>query len=247
MVTSTRFLIVTAFILTFKYSFAGHPLRTDDAGTVGKKSFQLELTPEVWKYADDHYFIVPLTTTYGITENADIVLTVLYSSLYNSGFKSDMSGINDIGLEVKWRAIEHENFSLAIKPGLILPIGNHSKGLGTGKLGYSLLLIADQKLSSILIHFNIGYIRNENRLLERTNLWLTSLAVGVQVAKSLSLVAEIGAYTHSDKTADGHPVFILGGTVYSIADGIDVDLGLQKGLNKYESDMAILAGVNILF
>ena len=242
-----RTLVFIIFVLTFQYSFAGHPLRTDDAGTIGKQSFQLELTPEVWKYANDHYFFVPLTSTYGITENADVVLTVLYSSIYNSGFKSDLSGINDIGLEVKWRVLELEKFSLAVKPGLILPIGNHTKGLGTGKLGYSLLLIADQELSSLLLHFNIGYIRNENRLLERIELWFTSLAAEIPVAESLSIVAEIGTCSNRGKIADGHPAFVLGGAVYSIADGIDIDLGLQKGLNKHESDLAVLAGVTIKF
>lgn len=247
MVTSSRFLIIIVFILTFHYSFAGHPLRTDDAGTVGKHSFQLELTPEIWKYANDHYFIVPLTSTYGITENADVVLTVLYSSLYNSGFKSDLSGINDVGLELKWRVLEIEKFSLAVKPGLILPIGNHTKQLGTGKLGYSLLLIANQDLSALLLHFNIGYVRNENKLLERTDLWFSSLAAEIPVAKSLSLVAEIGTFSNRDELADGHPVFLLGGAVYSITDGIDIDIGLQKGLNKHESELAILAGVTVLF
>ena len=240
-------LLFIVFALTFQYAFAGHPLRTDDAGTIGRHNFQLELTPEIWKHADDKYFFVPLTSTYGLTEYTDVVLTVLYSSLYNSGFKSDLSGINDIGLEVKWRVLELDRFSLAIKPGLILPIGNHTRGLGTGKLGYSLLLIADQELSSILLHFNFGYTKNENKLLERTDLWLISLAAEIPVAKSLSLVAEIGTYSSKDKTAGGHPVFVLGGAVYSIADGIDIDIGLQKGLNKHESDLAVLTGLTVLF
>jgi len=242
-----RNLVFIISVLSFQYSFAGHPLRTDDAGTIGKQSFQLELTPEVWKYSDDNYLFVPLTLTYGIIENADVVLTVLYSSLYNSGFKSDLSGINDIGLEVKWKVLKLEKFSIAIKPGLILPIGNHARGLGTGKLGYSLLLIADQELSSLMLHFNIGYIRNENRLLERTDLWFTSLAAEISVEKSLSLVVEIGTCSNRCKIADGHPAFVLGGAVYSIADGIDIDIGLQKGLNKHESDLAVLAGLTVLF
>ena len=239
-----RSLVFIIFILTFQYSFAGHPLRTDDAGTIGKRSFQLELTPEVWKYSDDNCLFVPITSTYGLTEYTDVVLTVLYSSLYNSDFKSDLSGI---GLEVKCRVLQLEKFSLAVKPGLILPIGNHTKGLGTGKLGYSLLLIADQELSSILLHFNIGFIRNENRVLERTDIWFTSLAAEISVAESISFVTEIGTCSNRDKFADGHPAFVLGGAVYSIVDGIDIDFGLQKGLNKHESDLAVLTGLTILF
>ena len=247
MMAKKRHLFFILIFILAKIIIAGHPLRTDDAGTIGKQSFQLELTPEVWKYTNDNYLFVPLTVTYGITQNTDIVLTVLYSSLYNSGFKSNLSGINDVGLEVKLRVLELEKFSLAVKPGLILPIGNHTRGLGTGKLGYSLLLIADQELPSLLLHFNIGYIRNENRLLEETDIWFTSLAAEIPVAKSLSLVTEIGAFSNRDKIANGHPVFVLGGAVYSIADGIDIDIGLQKGLNKHESDLAVLAGITVKF
>ena len=242
-----RSLIFILILIFSKIILAGHPLRTDDSGTIGKRSFQLELTPEIWKYAADHYIFVPLTSTYGMAENVDIVLTVLYSSLYNSGFKFDLSGINDIGLEVKWRMLELNRFSLAIKPGIILPIGNHTKGLGTGKLGYSLLLVADQELSSLLLHFNIGYIRNENRLLERTDLWLTSLAVDIPVTELLLLVVEIGLFSNRDKMATGHPAFVLAGAIYSIADGIDIDIGLQKGLNKHETNLAILMGLTVSF
>jgi len=242
-----RKVVFIVFALTFQYSFAGHPLRTDDAGTIGKRSFQLELTPEIWSNANDSYLFVPLTSTYGITQNTDIVLTVLYSSLYNSGFKSDLSGINDVGLEVKWRVLQLEKFSVAVKPGLILPIGNHTKGLGTGKLGYSLLLIADQELSSLLLHFNIGYIRNENRLLERTDLWFVSVAAEFSVTSSLSLVAEIGVSSNRDEISDGHPAFVLGGVIYSLSNSVDFDLGLQTGLNEHESELAILAGVTVTF
>ena len=120
-----RNLVIIIFVLTFQHLFAGHPFRTDDACTIGKQSFQLELTPEVWKHANESCLFVPLTTTYGITENADVVLTVLCSSVYNPGFKSDLSGVNDIGLENKWRVLELEKFSLSVKPGIILPIGNY--------------------------------------------------------------------------------------------------------------------------
>jgi len=242
-----KHLIFILILFLSRVIVAGHPLRTDDTGTIGKQSLQLELTPEIWKYTDDHYFFVPFTSTYGMVENVDIVLTILYSSLYISGFKSSLSGVNDVGLEVKWRLAQFEKLSFALKPGLILPVGDYRKALGTGKLGYSLFLIADQDLSTLLLHLNIGYIRNENRLQERTNLWLISIAAEIPVAKSLSLVAEVGASTNNQKTADGHPVFVLAGAIYSIANGIDIDIGLQKGVNKHETDLAILTGLTVVF
>ena len=81
-----KHLIFLLILFLSRVIVAGHPLRTDDAGTIGKQSLQLELTPEIWKCADDHYVFVPFTLSYGMAESVDIVLTVLYSSLYNSGF-----------------------------------------------------------------------------------------------------------------------------------------------------------------
>lgn len=247
MYSVVRLFFIAAFILTYQYSFAGHPLRTDDTGTVGTNGFQLELTPEVWKYSNDLFFLVPITSTYGISSNVDVVLAILFSSLYNSGFQSDQSGINDVALELKWRLLELENFSVAVKPWIILPVGDHTKGLGAGKVGYSLFIVTDQELFSLLTHINIGYVRNENKLLDRIDLWITSPAVELPITNSLSLVIEIGAFSNSDKSADGHPVYFLGGAVYSITEGIGIDPGLQKGLNNYDSDLAVLTGLTVIF
>ncbi len=237
------------FLIAFipQLTFAGHPLRTDDGFTIGVNRLQLEFTPEVWNYGNESLTLLPMTGTYGIFEKLDLVVALCYCSYQGLNAESGNSGMNDIVIETKWNIYNYDKFNLAVKPGLILPIGNHTKGLGTGKLGYSLLLIADQEISSLLLHFNIGYMRNENRLLERTDLWLTSLAAEIPVAKSLSLVVEIGAFSNRDKIADGHPAFVLAGAIYSIADGLDIDIGLQKGLNKHETNLGILAGITVLF
>src|SRR4030065_658913 len=65
----------------------------------------------------------------------------------------------------------HDNSSLAIKPGLTLPIGDDDKGLGAGKATYSLFFIASQEMDPWAFHLNLGYIRNENTLDEEKDLW----------------------------------------------------------------------------
>lgn len=39
------------------------------------------------------------------------------------------------------------------------------------------------------------------------------------------------------------PAFILGGLIYSISKNLDIDFGIKGGLNKPETDYAILAGI----
>ena len=46
-----------------------------------------------------------------------------------------------------------------------------------------------------------------------------------------------------DKTSNLDPAFILGGLIYSISKNFDVDFGIRGGLNKPETDYAILAGI----
>jgi hypothetical protein len=46
-----------------------------------------------------------------------------------------------------------------------------------------------------------------------------------------------------DKTSNRPPAFILGGLIYSILENVDIDIGLKGGLNKPETDLAILAGI----
>ncbi|PIP70472.1 MAG: hypothetical protein COW90_05165 [Nitrospirae bacterium CG22_combo_CG10-13_8_21_14_all_44_11] len=92
-------------------------------------------------------------------------------------------------------------------------------------------------------HFNLGYKRNENRNNERIEIWHVSLASGVEVVKNLKAVANIGTERNPDKASNIDPAFILGGLIYSISKNFDIDFGIRGGLNKPETDYAILAGI----
>ena len=242
----SKYIFAILICLISQQNFAGHPLRSDDASTIGKRNFQFELTPEFWKHSDESLLLIPGTITYGILKNLDAVAGIYYSLRYSNA-KVDIHGICDIGLELKFRLIEFHNFQLALKPGILLPTGDHSNSLGTGKLGYSFFVIADQQVSSVLLHLNLGYIRNENRLFEHENLLYASFATEIPISSELTFVTDAGIITNNDKSEDGHPAFILGGIVYSLNKFIDLDLGLQTGLNKYEANLAVLAGITILY
>jgi hypothetical protein len=240
-------------------SFSAHPLVTDDTGTQGKGKFQLEMNGEaareketlngVETREDDRELSVTLSA--GAAEPVDIIIGVpwLWSQVKESGITvSDESGAGDVSLEVKWRIFELGGLSLAVKPGLTLPTGNEKKGLGNGRPSYGLTLIATQEFERSFLHFNVGYARNEfelatDRESNRRDIWNGSVAAGVEIVKSLTLLADIGAETNGDKGSDTWPVFFLGGFIYSVTEDLDVDLGIKTGLNSSEADLAALAGV----
>jgi len=234
-------------------AFAAHPLVTDDAGTSGKGKAQLELNGE---YGHDKDAGVTSKTiggaasvTYGLTESLDLVAGVPYLHVRNmeDATSSTENGLSDISLEMKWRFYEHEDLSLAIKPGLTLPTGDEEKGLGAGKAAYSLFFIASKELAPWAFHLNLGYIRNENTLDEGKNIWHASLASTLAISDQLTIVANLGIESNPDKLAGTDPAFILGGLVYALSETVDLDCGIKYGLNDPETDYTLLAGLTLKF
>lgn len=184
--------------------------------------------------------------SYGITDNVDIVFGMPYQwfKVKEDGeVTSKEDGISDMSLEIKWRFYEKDGLSLALKPGITLPTGDDDKGLGQGRATYSLFLITTKEIEPVVLHLNLGYVRNENKLDERNDIWHVSLAGETEVVKDLKVVANIGAERNPDKTSNTHPAFILGGLIYSITENFDIDVGIKAGLNKPETDLTFLAGI----
>lgn len=239
-------------------AFGAHPLITDDTGTQGKGKFQLEINSEYSfdKEKEDGMtfrekaYELSGTLSFGITDTIDIVAGIPYQWVRikeESHLAADEDGIADISFEAKWRFFEKNGLGLALKPGLTLPSGDDKKGLGTGKITYSLFFIVSKEIEPWAFHLNLGYARNENKANERKDIWHASLAGTCEVVKDLQLVANIGAEKNPDKGSGTDPAFILGGLIYSITENLDIDFGIKAGLNKPESDYTILAGLAIRF
>lgn len=255
---SNVFAILTLMLFA-STSYGAHPLITDDAGTMGKSESQLEINTEVSydKETTDSVETkavsqeLAATLTYGIADHTDVVVGVPYQWLNTKedGVEtSDVNGLSDISVELKWRFYEADGLGLALKTGVTLPSGDAVDGLGNGEVSYSLTFITTKELSSSALHLNAAYMRNEYELqtdedANRNDLWHLSLAVEIEVAEDLVAMANIGAERNPDKTSDTHPFFVLGGVVYSISDSIDIDLGVKGGLNKPETDYALLTGI----
>ncbi len=236
-------------------AFAAHPLITDDTGTQGKGKVQLEFIGEYGHEDKDGVrtdnIVIPKipVLSYGITDSADIVLGVsyLYTKTKEEGTTITDKGISDTSIELKWRFHDKDNLSFALKPGITLPTGDDEKGLGAGKTTYHLFFITTKEIKPWAFHLNLGYIRNENKIDERNNIWHASLASEVEVIKNLKAVANIGVERNPDKTSNTHPAFLLGGLIYSITENIAVDIGVKGGLNKPETDLTFLAGIVLRF
>ncbi len=252
-VLSSRFyflFLTFTLALTFLFvsnSYAVHPLITDDTGTQGKDKFQLEVNGEYSNDNENTTTEISATFSAGIRDNIDLVVRLPYQFLRNKGeegIKTSDNGISDMSIELKWRFYEKDGLSLALKPGIIIPTGDENKGLGDGKISYSLFLIKTKEMEPFTFHFNLGYTKNKKEL---RDIWHYSLAGEYKVTKPLRIVANVGGESNPDRGSHVHPLFLLGGVIYSVSENFDIDFGVKTGLNKAEADYALLAGITLRF
>lgn len=246
--------MIGVFVMS-SVAFAGHPLVTDDTGTQGKGKGQVEIGLSVY---NDKNKIDEKTeggetsvgVAVGLTEYLDIVLGMPYSWYtqdQNDTRIARETGLGDITLDAKWRFFEKNGWSLALKPGFSLPSGNEDKGLGVGRTAYRMFFIASKELEPVALHFNLGYIRNDNNVDEHRDIWHASLAVEYGVMKDLKLLANVGIERNPGTESENHPAFALGGISYNVSERITVDAGVKYGLTSPETDWTYLAGMTIKF
>lgn len=235
-------------------SLAKDILITNDTGTQGKGNGLIEINSE---FAFDKETIEGVSVketgigiesifSYGILEKMDIILAIPYAwnRVEEEGTSVDKeNGISDLSLELKWKFYEKDDLSFALKSGVSLPVGDEEKGLGAGKVTYSLYFISTKEFKPAKFHLNLAYLRNNNTIEERKNLWYVSLAGEAPVTEKLTLIGNVGVQTNSDPASTTPPAFILGGINYSVTTTFDLNFGIKAGLNRPETDYAFLAGL----
>jgi len=249
-------LILCLSMLTPVTAWAALPLISDDAGTVGKGHFQLEINAQY-----DHDEAQGITTTgseidpiftYGITDTVDVVVIAPYlwvkEKSDDSLINSRENGLSDSTLDVKVRFYDRDGLSFAIKPGLDLPTGDEGKGLGAGKLGYHLYLLGTKEAGPWTFIADLGYVRNETDSdTEEKNLWQASVATIYAIDDHWQIAADLVAERNTDKDADNDPVSALVGVIYSLTKDIDVDLGAKAGLTSSATDWSLITGATFRF
>ncbi len=250
--------VLCAVLFISSDAWGAHPLITDDAETQGKGKVQVEVNGRYDTDKETSNGVTAESTgaqvmtilSYGLTGNADLVLSLPYQwvKVKEEGVTIyDERGISDTTFEVKWRFFEKDGLTLALKPGVIVPTGNESRGLGAGRIGYQAFFIGTKEAEPWEFHANVGYIGNENKADQEKNIWHVSLAAKYEVFKNLELVGNIGMERNRDKTASGNPAFILGGVIYEISESFSVDCGVKYGLAPAETDLTLLAGMALRF
>jgi len=97
------------------------------------------------------------------------------------------------------------------------------------------------------VHVNAGYIRNENNIDKRKNIWHASVACEAEVIKNLKLMANVGMERNPNPSSDNHPAFALAGISWDVSEKVTLDVGVKYGLTSTETDWTGLAGMTVNF
>ena len=217
---------------------AAHPLITEDTGTQGQGHFQLELTSErgYRRQGDTKETGIATTATlsYGIVESVDAIVSVPHLRNKTVGPSGSITeaGHADTGFDVKWRFHQSDRLSLALKTGFTTPNGDETQGLGAGKMGYSVYLVATLDPPPWTFNLHVGRIENRNTLGDREELWHASVGGWRQLGDKIKVVFDVGAITNADPTVAGELGFFIVGLIYAFTDNFELDLGIQDGRHR---------------
>jgi hypothetical protein len=260
-----KVLLLTMLMLSSAPVFAAMPLQTDDTGTQGKGHSQIEFGMELTSNREINGDISAKSTggsasgtfTFGLSDRIDLVSTIpceWYTDKENGVTVADKSGLGDLALQLKWRFLENSDtgFSLAMKPGITIPLGNENKGFGTGKVCGEVTLIVTHEAELLTTNVNFGYSHHEYRLetdksVLRNDLLSASAGAELNVTDRLRSVGEIGIESCELKDADTNPAYILFGLIYAVNDNFDIDLGIKGALNEAATDSTLLVGITTRF
>lgn len=216
---------------------AAHPLITDDTGTQGKGGWQLEVNGERTRNDDVRATQSAAVLSYGALDNADLQLGLPYLR---------HQGRLDLAIDWKWRFFEQGALSLGLKPGVTLPTGDESRGLGAGRATWgSLLILSYEPEGAFAFHAHVGYRRNRNALGQRESLGQLSGAVLFKPVENLKLLLDLSRDTNPDAASRTAIRQAVVGAIWSPSKNVDLDLGIRRGNGAAPADRALLAGVTL--
>lgn len=231
---------------------AFHPLITEDTGTVGAGTYQLELTAELARQSEDgrtvHGAQPAAVLSYGLLPNADLLLGQPWLRIVSEddAGRQVITGPLDTSLDFKWRFYERGALSLGVKPGITLPTGDDARGLGAGEVTWGALLIGTYHSDGpFAFYSHLGYRRFRNTLGWRESLFHISGAVAYSPSEKLRLVADFSADTNPLPSAYGTLRYTVLGLTYSPREDLDLDAGVKFRMNGIVFDHSLLLGVTL--
>jgi hypothetical protein len=225
---------------------ASHPLLTDDTNVLGKGVWEFEVHGERARRdgsdGSSETTEVLAKLACGVAPTLDVEVELPYVRDVVDGTVT--SGRADAAVAAKWRFYEADGFSLAVKPGVLLPTGRDEVGLGAGRARWGASLLGAYELAKIELIGHVAYVHNRNNIEERVDLWHLSAALRWAATDKLKLVADLARESSPDPAMLPANEIVYGLT-YALRENIDLGIGVKRGLNDSADDRGVRAGIKL--
>lgn len=228
-------------LATAGQAHAFFPFVTDDTGTQGQGGNQLELNYEFVKEYSDEIDesgrlintatgisnSVPVTYTFGVTDNVDIFFGIARQTGPVNGWQN-----TEIGAKWVFAGDQSQGWSAAVKPSVILPVssGMQDDGLGNARTNWGLAFVSSYLADGYEFHVNASYTSNRNETTasseaQRTNIWSLSAAPVLVLNDQWKVGLDFGIETNPGYNSD-YSTFGEIGIQYAPMENLQFGLGL---------------------
>jgi hypothetical protein len=239
--------LIVLFLLTSAESaFAGRPLVTEDARTVGKGKVQIE-AGNYWNDdgTDGRDIMQNYTLTIGLAENLDFQVGRPF--IFRIPFDGcPCGGTGDTAFAIKYRFQEES----ARKPAMAVKFINNlcdgdSVG-GSGKSSSTLNFVISKKVGEITLHGNLGYTVDDwGKGFSGCDIINYSLAAEKPLSERFTLVLEVLGQSSRDLPGQASAQI---GVTYQLSPSVTLDAGYLKALNSCTKPRgSFTVGVTIVF
>lgn len=196
---------------------------------------------------EDHSFPETLLR-YGLNEELELRLTWGgYSSteVEQAGASRDFDGATDMGIGLKHRIVDTDDFSFSILADLSLPVGANNKTSDNVEPNFSFLFSKDLPGDfSLASNLNLSFVTGDDD--ETVFDPSASLALGYEVCENLGSYLEyFGFYPTEDDKGLNEEHYLAGGLLYALNEDMQLDALVGFGLNDDSADL--FAGVGFSF
>jgi hypothetical protein len=230
----------------FTPAYAAHPMLTEDTGTQDVGRFELELGAQAARDGDVRAFQIGPQLSYGVFATVDFIIRPTWQAVRGADAQGGgrEQGIGDTTLDVKWRFVQEQALSFAIRAGTDVPTGDEARALGAGKPSPHAMLIATLDAAPLTFDANVAYARNP--LADgRHNLVAFNAALVWAANAHLRFTAETAAASNPVPDRSTWPAVARFGAIATVASWLDVDVGYQTRLNRAAPTTVVLAGATL--
>ena len=153
-----RITFVVGALLIFDSAQAGPPFVTEDPEPPPPGGWEINVPFIIERTPGETEMNAPLfDLNYGLP-NIQLKLEIPVEITHEDG-SGTASGPGDLLLGVKWRFLNNERsqFQLGTYPQVLLPTGDHTRGLGQGGSAFVFPLIAQKNWEKWTLYGNVGY------------------------------------------------------------------------------------------